>query len=95
MAGVANPRSRLWEIGDHLLVEDLVYTYKVLNYSFGRYIQLVKDGRESLLGPEQLNNRGWMERFFFVKMADLGLGADLLPGDWTARGIILGDLFWG
>lgn len=53
-------------------VEDLLYTYKVRNYDAERYLLYVKDDKEALVGSDQLNDRGLMERFFFVDLACLG-----------------------
>lgn len=47
----------------------------------------MKDGREFLLGPDQSNDRDWMERSFFVTLTDLGLEAEFLVGEWKAGGI--------
>lgn len=68
-------------------MEDLAYTYKVRNYGVGRYLLYVEDDKEALLGSDQPNNRGWMERFFFVDLAVLGPEKDFLTGEWRARGI--------
>lgn len=65
-----------------------MYTSKVRNHGAGRYLLYVNDDKESLLGSEQSNDNGWMEKIFFVNMAGLCRENDFLTGDWTARGIV-------
>ncbi|CAH9093937.1 unnamed protein product [Cuscuta europaea] len=52
---------------------DLVLTYDLRTSGKSRFILTLKTGRNPLiLGISNANDRGWMEKFFFVERASLG-----------------------
>ncbi|CAH9084038.1 unnamed protein product [Cuscuta europaea] len=66
---------------------DLGYTYDLRTSGKGRFILIVKSGRDPLiLGISNANDRGWMTKFFFVERSSLGESGGFLTDNWRTAG---------